>query len=165
VLVFIGSITLIKGISLLAAIAEDLAKDFLIVVAGKASPDADADVQLLIDAGAIVENRRISEREIEALYRVADMVWCCYRPDYDQASGIFGRAAQFGRSAVVREGAMIAQYDKLAPISIVPIPWDSPDKAVRRIRAGTGHIAMQADAPSSAMAWRADFRKRIADAL
>jgi glycosyltransferase involved in cell wall biosynthesis len=165
VLVFIGSISFIKGISLLAAVAEDLAKDFLIVVAGKALPDVDDEVRRLISAGAMVEVRRVSDQEIEALYEMADLVWCCYHPDYDQASGIFGRAVQFGRAVVVREGAMIAKYGHLAPISNVPVPWDDLNKAVQRIRDADKSGIQPAETLSMVKEWRSEFRERIAGSL
>ena len=41
-----------------------------------------------------------------ALYSIADLAWCFYSPEYDQASGILGRALQFSVTPVVRKGSV-----------------------------------------------------------
>lgn len=166
VLVFVGTITPIKGVALLAKLAPDLAEEYLIVAAGRVSYDAKSDVSRLIDIGAMVVNRTVTDQEIEALYDVADLVWCCYRPDYDQASGIFGRAVQFGRPAVVREGAMIARYAELAPVAVVPIPWLAPDVALQRLKE-TKRCGGVGDQRANLLGerWHDEFKKLVNDVL
>lgn len=52
-------------------------------------------------------DRLISDDELLDFYAAADLVWCVYAPDYDQASGILGRAMQFGIPVAVRSGSLI----------------------------------------------------------
>src|ERR1700685_4165033 len=42
----------------------------------------------------------------------ADLVWSCYAPDYNQSSGIHGRAVQLGIPVVVRRGSYIDALGK-----------------------------------------------------
>jgi hypothetical protein len=37
-----------------------------------------------------------------ALYKVSDVVWACYSPEYDQSSGELGRALQYKKAVIVR---------------------------------------------------------------
>jgi hypothetical protein len=70
----------------------------------------------------------VSDEELFSLYRVADIIWCCFTPVRDLSSGVFGRAMQFGRPAIVRTGSHLAtlQEDIGSGISI---PWGAPDEA------------------------------------
>lgn len=57
--------------------------------------------------------RYISHDELLDLYSVGDAVWCCYSPDYDQASGVFGRAIQLGLPVIVRKGSLLERTCKI----------------------------------------------------
>lgn len=61
----------------------------------------------------LAEDRIVTDDEILRLYKVADLAWCCYAPDYDQASGVFGRALQTGVEPVVREGRVLSDIKSL----------------------------------------------------
>ncbi|WP_282175219.1 hypothetical protein [Vibrio diabolicus] len=52
-------------------------------------------------------DRFITDEELEDLYCESDVIWCCYRPEYDQASGIFGRAIQVDKPVIVRSGSCL----------------------------------------------------------
>ena len=58
------------------------------------------------DSGGRLYNRFINDSELIALYEVSDVIWACYSPEYDQSSGVLGRAYQFGKAVLVREGAV-----------------------------------------------------------
>ncbi len=60
-----------------------------------------------IAAGGQAHATYISHDELLDLYAAADAVWCCYAPDYDQASGVFGRAIQLGLPVIVRKGSLL----------------------------------------------------------
>ncbi|HWU02318.1 MAG TPA: hypothetical protein VN222_06220 [Novosphingobium sp.] len=91
--------------------------------------------------------RFVSDEELLDLYAAADLVWSCYAPDYDQASGIFGRAMQSGLPVVVRAGSLIHRFaasegvphlafDPAAPgetLAFVP-PRETPEHAAERAR-------------------------------
>lgn len=52
-------------------------------------------------------NRFITDDEITHLYNKSNLIWCCYHESYDQASGIFGRAIQFGKPVIVRKNSCL----------------------------------------------------------
>jgi hypothetical protein len=82
----------------------------LVVIAGPVEDDARACVERLRQSGAFVEDRRLADDELFSLYGIATAVWCRYAPDYDQSSGVFGRALQFGVPAIVREGSLLEDW-------------------------------------------------------
>jgi len=57
--------------------------------------------------GGYSKNEFISNDEFISLYASSDLVWALYAEDYDQASGIFGRAVQFGIPVLVRKDSLI----------------------------------------------------------
>lgn len=96
-----------KGFSTLADLADTAAaSDWLIVALGKVSADQASAKARLESAGHIVEDRFIDDEELVAAYAAASAVWCLYDPSYDQASGILGRALQFGIPPIVRTGSL-----------------------------------------------------------
>lgn len=109
VIIFIGAGNRIKGFDGFAAEALERRESVLSVMAGRVAPDFAAEAQRLSAAGMVVENRFVTDDEILSLYKVADLAWCRYTPDYDQASGIFGRAVQTGVIPIVREGSVVAR--------------------------------------------------------
>lgn len=62
---------------------------------------------------ADVHNRFVSDDEIFDAYLSYRYIWCCYSPDYDQSSGILGRAIQFGNVPIVRLGSVSELYCKV----------------------------------------------------
>jgi hypothetical protein len=119
----------------------------LFVVGGRISADLQDRRQALEQAGGHVCDRLISNRELLDLYAVSDLVWCAYAPDYDQASGILGRATQMGIPVVVRSGSLIHRLCTLEGFPHVaidaeadgrqlaaPPPRDDPDAATARAR-------------------------------
>lgn len=107
VLVALGVQSLGKGFVRLAGAARELtAQGWHIVVAGRIDPALSAEKAALQALGATIADRFVSDGEILGAYAAASAVWCCYDPAYDQASGILGRAIQFGCPAVVRAGSL-----------------------------------------------------------
>lgn len=45
-------------------------------------------------------------------YKYADFIWCGYASDYDQMSGIYGRAVQLSKSVIVRRGSLIDLFSE-----------------------------------------------------
>jgi hypothetical protein len=60
-------------------------------------------------------------------------VWSCYAPDYDQASGIFGRAVQLGVPAIVRTSSYLAKLADHIGHPVLPVSFGDADKAAERI--------------------------------
>lgn len=112
ILLVLGTIEVSKGIGFLTEVmrlAPQLKEQYAIVACGEVIEPSRAAAHLLREHAAIWEDRYLSRDEMLSLYPEADLIWCCYHPEYDVSSGIFGRAVQFGRPTVVRAGSMIAR--------------------------------------------------------
>lgn len=107
VIIFIGAANRIKGFDELIEWARRDHATLLVVVAGKVTEPYQAAAEELRGLGMLVEDRYVTDAEILSLYKVADLAWCRYSVDYDQASGVFGRALQTGVTPVVREGSVL----------------------------------------------------------
>ena len=85
----------------------DLRTRFLFVICGAFHGDM-GDLRANFEtAGGICFDRDLSDDELLDCYEEADLIWACYPPSHNQSSGIFGRALQFGRPVVVREGSYL----------------------------------------------------------
>lgn len=169
VLAFLGHVTRGKGFASLLDLIEaepDLRRGLHVVVAGAVHPACRNDVARARALGLQVVEGFLAAEDILALHGVADLVWCCYAPDYDQASGIFGRTVQAGRLAVVRRGSVIAAYGARHPeIPLVTIDPDDPADAARAILQALAR-PRAAGAPARLLAsWRADFIRKVGNAL
>lgn len=169
VLSFLGTVNEGKGFGQLAAIvAADptLTQKLCVVIAGRVQQDSAAGAAAVAKAGGIVWDRRISDAELAALYRASSGVWACYHPDYDQASGIFGRSVQRGRRPVIRDGAVIVGYyaDCLA-IDAIRLP-DDPGRAAALLASGVieGNNVRTAD-PAVLREWRREFIRAVDDGV
>jgi hypothetical protein len=102
----------------------------LFVSAGTVAPELAAQAERFAAAGGVLMNARISDGQLFDLYAVTDAVWCCYSPEYDQASGIFGRAVQFGKTAIVRRGSYVERFAEMIGHPAPAIGWhDDTDAA------------------------------------
>jgi hypothetical protein len=109
--------------------APALSERIAIVSAGKIDP-ALASVRADLDrCGAIVIDRFVTDEELLQVYAASDLIWACYAPIYDQSSGIFGRALQFGKRVVVREGSAIHRIATALRAPAVAIPWGDHRRA------------------------------------
>ena len=79
----------------------------LFACGGKITPAMASRKASLEEHGGFIRDRFITEAELRDFYASADVIWCVYAPDYDQASGILGRAMQLGLPVVVRKGSLI----------------------------------------------------------
>ena len=166
VLAFVGTASAIKGIELLRDLMSGTNwpnQEIFVVVAGR-FPDELQDVAHALEKrGAMVLARFITDAELFALYNQADFVWACYQPDYDQASGIFGRAIQFSKTPVVRTGSLIALFAKQNDLMSVELDFTSLDIAASLlINSKCDHESNIAPRIAS---WKKDFTDRVGEAL
>lgn len=166
VLAFIGTVNAIKGIGFLRNLmsaANWPTKEILVVVAGH-FPDELLDVAHTLESqGAMVLARTISDAELLALYDQADFVWACYRSDYDQASGIFGRAVQFAKTPIVRAGSLVALFARQNGISALELDCASPGLATNLFAKSASVNTPGLMAKMSS--WKRDFIKNVGGAL
>jgi hypothetical protein len=122
IVVFLGKASRRKGYGKMVSLASEFGDRAFFVSAGTVDQECKADAAALDAAGMLVADRRVSEEELLSLYGIADYVWCQYDESSSElSSGIFGRAVQFGRTAVVREGSYL---DRLAEFLGCPVRHD-----------------------------------------
>ncbi len=129
ILAFIGSPSWFKSPDKLLDLMQQDGWDeagICVVVVGKVAEESRALVQRLEASGAVVYARFISNEELDAVYEVADFIWACYHPDYDQASGNFGRALQAGKIPIVREGTLIESIAADIGHPVIAIDHEAP---------------------------------------
>lgn len=161
ILAFLGRASRIKGLPKLVALLTaqpDLLSQISVILAGSVDTECQVDAARLMALGATVWDRRISDAELSALYQAADLVWANYDASYDQASGIFGRAVQWGRPVVVREGAMIGCYADALNHPCLRLS-NNPVQAAQQLSQFIGKLNIPKDlAPSETLQqWRAEF--------
>ncbi|MBX9767011.1 MAG: hypothetical protein K2X47_07055 [Bdellovibrionales bacterium] len=61
----------------------------------------------------------LSEEDLAWIYKKADVIWACYRTDYDQSSGIFGRALQRGKKVAIRSQSFLHHFAMAAAVENV----------------------------------------------
>lgn len=85
-------------------------------------------------AGGVFVDRQLRDDEILPIYALADVVWACYRPDYDQSSGIFGRAIQLGKPTIVRTQSYLAVLQAGLGMPGYALPYGDPPVAIAALR-------------------------------
>ena len=131
IMIATGGIDPQKGMGLLADMmcAPDWPTGNLhVAIVGKTIGSGKADVDRIAAEGGFVEDRYLSDQELFSLYGIAACAWCCYPPDRDMSSGIFGRARQYGVWPVVREGSMLDSECRTGGFGTA-IPWGQAERA------------------------------------
>jgi hypothetical protein len=111
-----------KGFDLFSDIYEnslDIQREWCFVSGGKVHSNLKEKSELFDQAGGFLVDRFVSKVELIALYAVSDVVWCRYAEKYDQASGILGRAIQFGIPVVVRYGSLSHRFCEMLDVDYV----------------------------------------------
>ena len=127
VLCFIGYLDLNKGFGFLTEMLRrnpKITDDCLVLAAGISLPHSRETARTFETSGGMLVDRQIDTNELLSLYGVADLVWCCYAPDYDQASGIFGRALQFGKPVLLRKNSLVERLATELDAKYTPIGWE-----------------------------------------
>jgi hypothetical protein len=105
IIIALGAQNHLKGFDKFVAIwnsSATIREQFLFVVAGRISEKDKEIAAQFMAGGGVCADRFISDEELRSLYSVADAIWAAYAPVYDQSSGIFGRAVQFGVPSIIR---------------------------------------------------------------
>jgi hypothetical protein len=113
----------------------ELAGKFLFVAAGKVAPGSRSAAEAFQAAGGLLVDRFITDDELQGLYDASDVIWACYAPSYDQASGILGRAVQVGVPTLVRRGSFVERLATELDHMVVGLDWNDEDAAARAILA------------------------------
>jgi glycosyltransferase involved in cell wall biosynthesis len=137
-----GELTTRKGLSFLIKVLEiapALTNKFFFVAAGRIDPGSSGLAKRFSELGGIALDRFITDSELFSLYRVADYLWAAYAPEYDQSSGVFGRALQTAGPLLVREGALIENLANTEGMIVVGLPFDDPWLASARLATVNPH--------------------------
>lgn len=138
ILVALGGQNISKGFDYLADLwcsSPNLRDAFLFVVAGKVSAGSLDKARRFAQADGLLVDRFIDNNELFALYKSAGIVWSCYSPRYNQASGIHGRAVQLGVPVVVREGSYLEKLGEKIGHATLAIRFDDPQQAADKLLA------------------------------
>lgn len=82
-------------------------EDICAVSAGKVLPECTEKSKLLKANDMVVIDRFISDEELWSLYSIGDFIWCYYGKQYDQSSGVYGRAIQLGKPTIIRKNSVV----------------------------------------------------------
>ncbi len=128
----LGLLNIDKGFDFFAKIWRDsplIREEYLFVAAGKVAAESTSAAVEFSDLGGLLIDRFISDDELLLLYQISDVIWTCYSPSYDQASGVFGRAFQFGKPAIVRCNSNVSVLAEKLNHPILSIPFDDVEVA------------------------------------
>jgi hypothetical protein len=126
------------------------------VLCGPVEPDGKEAADDLAAAGAFVEARYLERAELMSLYRAAHGTWCCYPPERDLSSGLFGRAVQFGITPVIRRGSVLDHMAADVP-NVLRLDYDDPGTARAALAAGLTRMPP----PPSGMARESDALRAL----
>lgn len=138
VVVALGGQSRDKGFDFLAdtwAAKPGVRDAWLFVAAGKVAKASREKADQFAEQGGFLVDRFVSDEELRDLYRQAATIWACYSPEYDQASGIFGRAVQTGKPVVVRQGAYVERLAEILEHPTLAVPWDDPEGVAAALQA------------------------------
>ncbi|MGV3554641.1 MAG: hypothetical protein ACO1OD_05250 [Croceibacterium sp.] len=131
----LGALATNKGTAFLAEVLEAepaLTETFFWVCAGPVSSSEKDLGPLLRSAGAHLVDRFLDDQELVSVYGAANLIWACYAPAYDQASGVFGRALQYRKTPIVRHGATIDRFGREYGFACLSVEYDA-DLAARSL--------------------------------
>lgn len=155
-LTFVGSVSKHKGFSYFCDLARKDSGVFF-VAAGKVSDECREIFEGADLSHVKVVDRYLSDGEVESLFPVSKFIWCCYSPEYNQASGVFGRALQFGKIPVVRAGSEIESYAEAWAVPAIALEYGSPKEIEKVTR-----FAAARDNPLLPIStWREEFIHKI----
>lgn len=140
----------------------------LFVAAGAVLPGLEESARSFQAGGGLLIERQLDDFEIESLYVASDAIWACYSPEYDQASGIFGRALQLGLPVFVRRASMIERIAGSVDAYAVSLDFGDPRWAGSRIEEWLRQQAIGSTREglvACVAEWRRHFQQTASEAL
>ena len=98
-----------------------LRQAFLFVSAGKVASELQSQKNDFEQAGGVSIDRFISNDELFEIYGLSSAIWSNYAPEYNQASGIFGRALQLNKMPIVRPFSVIDQLASVLNVDKISV--------------------------------------------
>ena len=103
----------------------EIRRNWLFVAVGSVADGLRAHSKKFCQTGGYLIDRYAADTEIMSLYDVSNVVWCAYAPSYNQSSGVFGRAYQHKKVAIVRERSLLEAMANRIGTPVIPLNWDS----------------------------------------
>lgn len=142
-----------------------LRERYLIVAAGKVTEELREEADRLRARGGVVIDRFITAQELSSLYATATLVWAAYHPDYDQASGIVGRAFQFGVPAIIRRGSYMASLMRDLGHETIEVGYDDASETARLLLSPAIDLRKRSSTEAKGLAMRRRFVEKLVESL
>ncbi|RAK52634.1 hypothetical protein DJ018_10545 [Phenylobacterium deserti] len=113
--------------------SEQLRERFLFVAAGKVASESKGMADEFVRAGGLLRDGFVSDEDMAGAYAVADLMWSCYGPQYNQASGIFGRAVQRAVPVVVRRNSYVEAQARRFGFPNLSLDWTEAREAAAKL--------------------------------
>jgi hypothetical protein len=129
----LGKQSIVKGFEDFCDKYQDaLKEDYLFISAGEIIDIDKINVEHYKESGVHIINRKISNQELFSLYSISNFIWGCYKPNYDQSSGILGRALQFKKPIIVRKNSVAEKICISENSAHISIDLDINPKSLKR---------------------------------
>ena len=135
-LLYLGGVNSEKGFDFLAKLFlenKNLFTKFDLSVVGKISKPYTHIANQLREAGADVVDEFVSDERMFSFIKQSSLMWCCYSPNYDASSGIFGRAIQFDKLPLVRSTSRLEKLAGLLGKHAVTFEFGNVDEALLQL--------------------------------
>jgi len=165
VLSYFGKVTSYKGFDYLVQLFDanpGLIDFFTVFVGGVVDPDCDEVLKKGKEIGFKIKEGFLDEKDLMSMYRISDLVWSCYSPEYDQASGVFGRSVQHGCCSIVRKGSFLSKYACLFDINVMSFDLDVISDA-ERLMNYISDKCIGSEYKTNALEWKYEFVDKIND--
>ena len=135
-LLYLGSASSEKGFDFLAKLFlenKHMFTKFDLSIVGKISKPYQHIARHLREAGAHVVDEFVSDERMFSFIKKSSLMWCCYSPNYDASSGIFGRAIQFNKIPLVRSSSRLEKLAGLLGKHAVTFEFGNVDEALLQL--------------------------------
>ena len=106
---------------------------FDLSIVGKMSRPYKHIADQLREAGAHVVDEFVSDECMFSFIKKSSFMWCCYSPNYDASSGIFGRAIQFDKIPLIRSTSRLEKLAGLLGKHAVTFEFGNVDEALLQL--------------------------------
>jgi hypothetical protein len=168
IVVALGAMSPEKGFNFMVDLwlsSAELRASHLFVAAGWVWNESKEAASQFEQAGGILIDRHVDDAEMFGLYGIADLLWACYAPARDRASGIHGRAVQFGVPVIIRKGSFLEAFGESIAFPTLALPFEARDQAASLLLNWTPRRVDRQDTASLVQRMRDHSVSVLADAL
>lgn len=163
-LLVIGNLSSHKGLKELLFLLENnksFVECFDITLAGHSSVDSESINLIKKIEGYVVKkiNSFVDYSKMCELYNTTDFVWCYYSKKYDQSSGVFGHALQYGKIPLIRHASMLSKMNNIYQLGALTLD----DKYFKNYNFDTliENKNTTSDYSALSIQWRSSYIKKL----